>query len=103
MRALWQSAGRIALALLTIWALAMIVPELARLVRPLGSFGLYANNDGLVIDVRDPFSDETASPAYQAGLHPGDRLDLAEMRCIPVSTLRCATALAVLGGLRFVP
>jgi CheR methyltransferase, SAM binding domain len=27
-----------------------------------------------------------SSPAFQAGLRPGDRLDLAQMRCIPIST-----------------
>ena len=47
----------------------MIVPDLARLVRPLGSFGFYANNDGLIYDVTGPFTDRTASPAWKAG-HP---------------------------------
>jgi hypothetical protein len=97
-----KNVGRILLAILTIWALAMIVPDLCRLVQPLGSFGFYANNDGLVTDVQGPFADEEASPAFQAGLRPGDRLELARMRCAPVSTLRCASALAALGGLRLV-
>jgi hypothetical protein len=95
-------ASRILLATFTIWALAMVIPDLYRLVRPLGSFGFYVNNDGLVTDVRGPFPDEAASPAFQAGLRPGDRLDLAQMRCIPVDTRKCASAIAVLGGLRLV-
>jgi len=97
-----RSVSRILLVAFTLWALAMIVPDFYRLVRPLGSFGFYANNDGLVTDVQGPFPDEAASPAFQAGLRTGDRLDLAQMRCIPVNTRKCASALAVLGGLRLV-
>jgi hypothetical protein len=94
--------GRIVLALFTLWALAMILPDLQRLHKPLGSFGFYANNDGLVTDVQGPFADQAASPAFQAGLRPGDRLDLAQMRCIPIDTPRCASAMAALGGMRLV-
>ena len=89
--------GRFLLVVLTLWSLAMVVPDFYRLVHPLGSFGLLVDGDGLVTDVRGPFSEETDSPAWRAGMRPGDRLDLARMRCIPVDTLRCATALAVLG------
>ncbi len=95
-------ADRMLLLVLTVWALAMVVPDLYRLVRPLGSFGFHANNNGLITDVRGPFPDEASSPAFQAGLRPGDRLDLARMRCIPVSTLQCASAMAALGGMRLV-
>jgi hypothetical protein len=102
MERLSQRASRVALAAITLWALAMIVPDFARLVQPLGSFGFYANNDGLVTDVRGPFADDAASPAFQAGLRPGDRLDLAKMRCMPVNTDRCASAMAALGGMRLV-
>jgi hypothetical protein len=97
-----RGVSRILLVAFTIWALAMVIPDLYRLLRPLGSFGFYANNDGLVTDVQGPFPDEAASPAFQAGLRPGDRLDLAQMRCIPVHTLKCASALAALGGMRLV-
>src|SRR5260370_38627334 len=97
-----RTRGRIVLSLLTVWALAMVVPDLYRLVRPLGSFGLYVNGDALITDVKGPFPDETASPAWQAGLRRGDRLDLAQMRCMPVDTLRCASALATLGALQLV-
>jgi hypothetical protein len=93
-----SNASRILLVAFTIWALAMIIPDLYRLVQPLGSFGFYVNNDGFVTDVQGPFPDETASPAFQASLQLGDRLDLAQMQCIPVHTLKCASALAALGA-----
>jgi hypothetical protein len=102
MRVLRRSAGPALLVLLAIWALAMVVPDLRRFAQPMGSFGLYANNDGLITDVQGPFPDEGNSPAYEAGLRIGQRLDLREMRCTPVDTLRCASAQAVLGGLRLV-
>jgi hypothetical protein len=102
MQGLRQNANRVFLAAITLWALAMIVPDLYRLIQPLGSFGFYSNNDGLVTDVRGPFPDESSSPAFQAGLRVGDRLDLARMRCIPINTRTCATAMAALGGMRLV-
>jgi len=87
---------------LTFWALAMVVPDFYRLYQPLGSFGFYANNDGIITDVQGPFLEQTASPAFQAGLRVGDRLDLTQMRCIPIRTVRCASAMAALGGFRLV-
>ena len=81
-----KGISRAILTLLTLYALAMIVPDFARIVRPLGSFGLATNGDGLIYDVQGPFATEDASPAWRAGLHVGDRLDLAAMRCIPVDT-----------------
>jgi hypothetical protein len=87
---------------LTFWALAMVVPDFYRLYQPLGSFGFYANNDGIITDVQGPFLEQTASPAFRAGLRVGDRLDLEQMRCIPIRTLRCASAMAALGGFRLV-
>jgi hypothetical protein len=94
--------GRILLALLTIYALAMLVPDFARLAWPLGSFGLATNADGLVYDVQAPFAAEHDSPAWRAGLRIGDRLDLARMRCVPVNTEVCATNLALWGGVTYV-
>ena len=96
------SINRTLVVAFTLWALAMIVPDLYRVGHPLGSFGFYANNDGLITDVRGPFPNELASPAFQAGLRPGDRLDLAQMRCIPINTLICSSAMAALGGMRLV-
>src|SRR6516164_8297724 len=98
----WQIVGRVLLVALTFWALAMVLPDFYRLYQPLGSFGFYANNDGIITDVQGPFLDETISPAFRAGLRVGDRLDLEQMRCIPIRTLRCATAMAALGGFRLV-
>ena len=102
MRSSRHIAGRALLVALTFWALAMIVPDFYRLYQPLGSFGFYANNDGIITDVQGPFLHETDSPAFQAGVRVGDRLDLEQMRCIPLNTLRCASAMAALGGFRLV-
>lgn len=102
MRSHSHIAGRALLTALTLWALAMIIPDFYRLYQPLGSFGFYANNDGIITDVQGPFHKQTDSPAFQAGLRAGDRLDLEQMRCIPISTLRCASAMAALGGFRLV-
>ena len=51
MRSHRHTVGRALLVALTFWALAMIIPEFYRLYQPLGSFGFYANNDGIIIDV----------------------------------------------------
>ena len=52
--------------------------------------------------MQGPFVAETESPAWQAGIRPGDHLDLAAMRCIPVNTDLCASMLALWGGLNYV-
>ncbi len=95
-------AGRAILALLTLYALAMIVPDFLRIARPLASFGLATNADGLVYDVQGPFAQEEESPAWRAGLRVGDRLDLGAMRCPPLDSARCASTLALWGGLTYV-
>ena len=94
--------GRAALLLLTIYAVAMIAPDFLRVVRPLGSFGLDINGDGLIYDVQGPFASEEDSPAWRAGLRVGDRLDLAAMRCVPVDTTLCASLLSQWGGVNYV-
>ena len=94
--------GRILLALLTFYALAMIAPDFARLAWPLGSFGVATNADGLIYEVQSPFAAEEESPAWRAGLRVGDHLDLAAMRCIPVDTEVCASNLALWGGVTYV-
>jgi energy-converting hydrogenase Eha subunit A len=96
-----MTRGRIILLVLLAWALAMVAPDLRRVLRPSGSLGLHVNNDGLIYDVVGPFRSSGDSPAWQAGLRPGDRLDLGRMRCVPYEAQRCADALAVLGGVRF--
>src|SRR5271169_2633013 len=94
--------GRVALLLLAVYALAMIVPDLLRVVRPLGSFGLAMDGDGRIYDVQGPFEAERDSPAWRAGLRAGDRLDLAAMRCAPVDTRVCASLLSQWGGVTYV-
>ncbi len=80
----------------------MIVPDLLRVVRPLGSFGLAMDGDGRIYDVRGPFESEHDSPAWRAGLRAGDRLDLAAMSCASVDTSVCASLLSQWGGVTYV-
>jgi hypothetical protein len=94
--------GRVALVLLTLYALAMIAPDFLRVVRPLGSFGLVTNSDGLIYDAQGPFAAEEDSPAWRAGLRVGDRLDIAAMRCVPVDTIVCASLLSQFSGVNYV-
>jgi hypothetical protein len=84
------------------WALVMIVPDLLRVVQPLGAYGFSANNDGLIYDVTAPFDWKTDSPAWKAGIRKGDRLDLTRLECFPYDATSCGNALAVLGGQQFV-
>src|SRR5690242_19313656 len=95
-------AERVLLTLLTLYALVLIVPDLGRLMYPVGSFGLAANADGRIYDVQGPFASETQSPAWRAGIRPGDHLDLTRMRCVPLDTEICATTLVLWGGMNFV-
>jgi hypothetical protein len=92
-------AGRIVLAIVTVWALLLIVPDFHRVIQPLASVGFAADNDGFIYDVKGPFAHEEDSPAWQAGLRPGDRLDLPAMKCSSLKDQRCIDLLAVLGGL----
>jgi hypothetical protein len=91
--------GRILLIGLAAWALLMIAPDLYRVVDPLASAGFAADNDGRIYDVRGPFAQEADSPAWNAGLRVGDRIDLMGMRCAPPRGAACATLLSVLGGM----
>jgi hypothetical protein len=90
--------GRVLLALLALYALALIAPDYLRLVSPLGSLGLATNADGLIYDLQGPFATEDDSPASRAGLRVGQRLDLEAMRCMPVDSELCASNLALWGG-----
>ncbi len=94
--------GRLVLLLLTLYAIAMIVPDLLRVVHPLGSFGLAVDGDGRIYDVRGPFKSEQDSPAWRAGLRAGDRLDLAAMSCASVNSIGCASLLSQWGGVTYV-
>ncbi len=93
---------RILVIVLALWGLAMIVPDLVRVVQPLGSFGFYVNNNGLIYNVVGPFADKSSSPAWQAGIRAGDRLDLQRLKCRLSDIASCGPPLAVLGGPQFV-
>ena len=77
-----MTPSRLLLIVLTLWGLFMIVPDLFRVAQPLGSFGFYANNDGLIYDVNGPFDDKIPSPRL-ARRDPGRRpaRPRAQMRC----------------------
>jgi hypothetical protein len=59
--------SRLLLIGLTVWGLVMIVPDLVRVLQPLGSLGFLADNDGLIYDIDGPFPDEASSPAGRRG------------------------------------
>jgi hypothetical protein len=92
-------AGRVLLLVLAAWAIAMIAPDAYRVFGSLGSFGLVADNDGVIVDAVGPFATPRQSPAAVAGIVPGDRIDLRAMRCVPLASPRCRSLLSVLGGL----
>nr|HML31003.1 hypothetical protein [Hyphomicrobium sp.] len=93
---------RLLLLGLMIWALAMILPDFARVVRPLGSFGFYADSDGVIYDVTGPFAAQTDSPAWKAGVRAGDRFDFSKMRCIPYDRDVCAATISAVGSNEYV-
>ena len=93
---------RLLLIVLLTWALAMIVPDVLRVVQPLGSFGFYADNDGMIYEVVAPFDEEHQSPAWHAGIREGDKLALSKLRCFPYDPTTCGKALMVLGGHQYV-
>ena len=93
---------RLLLIALMLWGIFMVAPDLLRIVKPLSSFGFYANNDGLIYDVEGPFNHKSESPAWKAGVRVGDRVDLERMRCRLKDMADCGDALAVLGGVEFV-
>jgi hypothetical protein len=90
--------NRLLLVLLTAWALAMVVPSFYQVTHPLAAFGFSADNDGTIIDVTRPFAAPHRSPATQAGLAVGDRIDLRQMNCAEPGGRVCAVLVAVLGG-----
>jgi hypothetical protein len=91
--------GRVLMIVLAAWAMVMVVPDLYRVFAPLASFGLIADNDGVIVNTTGPFATPAESPAAAAGLARGDRIDLEAMRCIPIDSARCRSLLTVLGGL----
>ncbi len=93
--------GRIALALLLAWGLAMIVPDFRRVWDPLASVGFYANSDGLIYDDNGPFAHNEQSPSWRLGIREGDQLDIEAMRCQGEASPACGYVLAVLGGFEY--
>ncbi|HUN40724.1 MAG TPA: hypothetical protein VMU81_10570 [Acetobacteraceae bacterium] len=94
-----SALSRLGLILLTVWGLAMVLPSFYRLVWPVASFGLTADNDGIVVDVIGPFDgNNVQSPAEAAGVVVGDRLDLRQMNCWHPRSSLCASLTVVLGG-----
>jgi len=91
--------ARVFLVVLAIWAMLMVVPDLYRVFASLASFGLVADNDGVIINVVGPFEKSADSPAVAAGVAVGDRIDLHAMRCIALDSPHCRSLLSVLGGL----
>jgi len=83
--------------LLACWALALIGPELYRVGNTLSSLGLSVNNNGVIVDVTDPFPSPGQSPAAIAGLMPGDRIDLKKMNCFHPRSAACAAIMPVMG------
>ena len=94
-----ELAGLILLIVLTAWGVLMIAPDLYRVVDPLASAGFAADNDGRIYDVTGPFARQADSPAWNAGLRVGDRLDLTAMRCLPPRGVACTSLLSVIGGM----
>jgi hypothetical protein len=92
-----QFFPRLAAVLLACWAVALIAPELTRLTHPLSSFGLSVNNNGVIVDVTDPFSSPDQSPAAIAGIIPGDRIDLKKMNCRDFGSVACASIIPIMG------
>ncbi len=75
------------------------MPELYRVASSLASLGLTVNSDGAIVDVVTPFKTAAQSPAAQAGLQPGDKIDIRQMPCIPPNTKTCSDLLSVMGDL----
>jgi hypothetical protein len=76
--------GRALLILLTLWALAVIVPDLGRVFGDYGTLGFEADNDGRIYRV-------SGQPAKSADIHEDDRIDLKKTPF--------ADRLAVFGGM----
>ena len=95
--------GRVVLLLLTVYALAMIVPDLLRVVRPLGSFGLAMDGDGR--DLRRPGPVRQRARIRQPGEQacaPEIGSILPRCRARRVDTSACASLLSQWGGVTYV-
>lgn len=61
-----MTPSRLLLIALTLWGLAMIVPDLLRVAQPLGSLGFFANNDGLIYETPDEIDKLLADETHEA-------------------------------------
>jgi len=95
------SLGSVVLAILLLWGLAMIVPDLRRVVAPIASIGFYADNDGVIYDDDGPFAEKQQSPSWRAGIRSGDQVDLEIMQCRADAIAKCGGVLAVIGGYEY--
>ena len=95
-------AGQAVLGVVTLYALLLIAPDVIRPFRPLASLGVSMDANGVIYDAVSPFAHPEESPAWTAGVVPGDRVDLGRMTCRPVGTDACASLLAIWGGVTFV-
>lgn len=91
--------SRFTAVILAIWACMLSVPGLDRVTSSLASLGLSVNNDGVIVDVVAPFKSGSLSPAAQAGLRPGEKIDFRQMPCLPPNTETCSSLLSVMGDL----
>jgi len=82
-------AGKALVLILTLWGLAVIVPDFWRVFVTFGTIGIQANNDGVIYT--DP-----NEPAASHGIKKGDRIDLRRMAC---PGALCGDLLSVLGGM----
>ena len=94
-----RQVSRLAVVILACWACMLSVPELYRVSHALASLGLSVDNNGVIVDVTNPFNTPAQSPAALAGLQPGDRVDFRNMRCIPPDTATCSSLISVMGDL----
>lgn len=87
-----QALGRIVLVVLTVWAIAVIAPDVRRVFYDYGTLGFSANNNGRIYEV-------SGAPASGSELRAGDRIDLEKMKCRAGTMERCKNLLAVFGGM----
>lgn len=84
--------GKALVIVLTLWALVVVMPDTVRIVRPLGTLGFSADNNGYIYRVDD------GSPAAKTGVNVGDRIALDKMSCWQRSP-ECAQLLSIFGGM----
>ena len=69
----------------------MIVPDVLRVVQPLGSFGFYVDNDGMIFDVTRLSTRSSSLRPGTAGIRHGDKLALSSFAAFPTTPPPAAT------------